>query len=163
MDLRSLTEAGAFPLKAEGRSARRAGVGWGIAGTVKAFVSGAGSRGAILTESAGRFVWGEAGAAADGTTAFDASAAETAMSSQQAGLARKYSTARMKLTAYWPTAAGFSLDSIRCGRQSTSTVTPLPLGSRWAEPQNIQHPTSNGRALANHWMLGVRCWMLDVR
>ncbi len=27
---------------------------------------------------------------------------------------------------------------------------------------NIQHPTSNGRNFRSHWLLGVRCWRLNV-
>ena len=27
---------------------------------------------------------------------------------------------------------------------------------------NIQHRTSNGRAFLSQWVLGVRCWLLDV-
>jgi len=98
MDLRSAIEAGAFPAKAEGRSARRAGVGSGAGGTTQAFVSGAGSLGVILTDRAGRLVGAELVAAAGGAAACDTTALSTAASAQPAGLARQYSAPRNKVT-----------------------------------------------------------------
>jgi hypothetical protein len=148
MVLRSATEAGAFPVKAEGRSTRRTRVGWGVGAMAKAFVSGAGFPGAILTESGGRLVRGGLEAAAEGATAFDASTAKRTASSQHAGLARKNSTARMKLTASCPTPARFSLAGIRCSRQYTITVTRLSLWSRWTESGHGSRPARLGHALA---------------
>ena len=78
MVLRSIREVGAFQVKASGRSARRAGVGVGAAGMAQAFVSGAGSLGAILTDCAGRLVWEEFVAAAGGEVACDAGATKRA-------------------------------------------------------------------------------------
>jgi hypothetical protein len=98
MVLRSAREDGAFPMKAVGRSARRAGVGLGTAGTASAFVSGAGSLGQILTDRPGRSVWAESRGTAGGVAARDAAALNIAASNQQAGLARKRSTPRMKVT-----------------------------------------------------------------
>ena len=89
---------GAFQMKAVGKSARRAGVGLGAAGMARAFVSGAASLGAILTDRAGRLVWAESVETAAGAADRAAEATSTAASSQPAGLARKHSTRRLKVT-----------------------------------------------------------------
>jgi len=73
-------------------------VGLGAAGMAQAFVSEAVSLGAILTDRAGRSVWAEFVEAEGGAAACDVGVARMAASSQQAGTARKYSTARMKVT-----------------------------------------------------------------
>jgi hypothetical protein len=70
----------------------------GTAGTASAFVSGAGSLGHIFTDRPGRSVWAESRGTAGGVAARDAAALNIAASNQQAGLARKRSTPRMKVT-----------------------------------------------------------------
>jgi hypothetical protein len=63
----------------------------------QAFVSGAGSLGAILIDCAEGVVWTEFVEAEAGAAAGDAGVAKRVASSQPADAARPYSTARMKV------------------------------------------------------------------